>query len=151
MLRPAQIGKQIGTTILYEYQAANQKCIVLLQIPEWLKDAPCSCKNKAKFLLEDLTPICSDCILKQIKKCDSSLNTKSDLSVPLTVDVLKRQSFEWSVDGGDKWYRVHGRNIVIDGDKEEFLRQIKDSLLNKSAAQFEAEYDKDIKIMTLMI
>ena len=87
----------------------------------------------------------------ETKNCDVTLETKSDLSVPLTVDVLKRQSFEWSTDDGNKWYRVYGKNIVIDGNGEEFLEKVKNSLVNKTNAEFVAEYDKETKIMTIHI
>jgi len=149
LLRPSQTGKQIGTTTMYEYTSHNPNNTILFPVPEWLKDAVCSCKAKAKFLLEDMTPICESCVFEKLKNCKSSVNTRPDLSIPMSIDIIKRQSFEWSVDGGEKWYRVQGRNIVIEGDKNEFLSQIKEAILNKSEAQFDAEYDKDTKIMII--
>jgi len=151
LLRPTQTGKQIGATTMYEYQASQPKSITLFPIPEWLNDAFCSCKDKAKFLLEDMTPICEKCLTDNLQKCKSTLNTKQDLSIPMTIDVIKRQSFEWSVDGGEKWYRVQGRNIRIEGDTDEFLTQVKSALLNKSEAPFDAEYDKETKIMIIFL
>ena len=151
LLRPAQTGKQIGMATMHEYKASQSKSLVLMPIPEWLKDALCTCKEKAKFLLEDTTPVCEKCVSINLQSCESSLSKKQDLSIPMTVDVLKRQSFEWSVDGGEKWYKVQGRNIKIDGNADEFLSQVKESLLNKSEAPFDAEYDKETKIMIIFL
>lgn len=150
--RPASTGKQIGSATIYEYKAKNPKCITLQPIPEWLQGSTCiKCGGKAKFLLEDLTMICSACVMIETKNCDVILNTKSDLSVPLTMDVLQHQAFEWSTDG-NKWYRIHGKKIVIDGNTEKFVQAIKESLVNKTNAEFRAEYDKDdTKIMTIHI
>jgi len=151
LLRPMQTGKPIGTANLYEYKSKNHKCVSLQQIPEWLQNANCKCGKKAKFLLEDLSVICPECVLEVTKSCDSTLTMKSDLSVPLTIGVIKRQSFEWSTDDGNKWYRVHGKNMVIEGDESEFIDRMKDSLVNNTNAEFRAEYDKETKIMTILL
>lgn len=151
LLRPAQTGKQIGTATVYEYQTSQSKSFILFPIPEWLKDAPCSCGQSAKFLLGDMSPVCEKCLTIKFQQCNSSLNSKQDLSIPMTVDVLKRQSFEWSVNGGEKWYRVQGRNIRIDGNADEFLVRIKEAILNKSETPFDAEYEKETHIMTIFL
>jgi hypothetical protein len=149
LLRPLQTGKQVGTTTMYEYHVLHPTSMTLMPIPEWLNDAKCKCGVKADFMFEDMTFICEKCIFGLLQDCKSSLDTKQELSIPMSIDIIKRHSFEWSVDGGEKWYRVQGRNIKIEGDVDVFLSQIKEALLNNSEMPFDAEYDKDTKAMTI--
>lgn len=120
----------------------------IFPIPEWLKDATCECGKPAKFLCDD-KPTCQEHLINCLKERKNKLVKEKDLSVPLVMNTIRKMAFEWST-GSDKWYRVSGRNIRINGDADKFLEIIKPVLLNdEESAPLEGEYEKEVKILTI--
>ena len=145
-LRPIA-GKKISKTMNHTFIPLKPIKIRLYPIPMWLKDPKCeTCKGPAAYLLKEATPICAVCLNKIIEK-SNRYNQDEELSIPLTMDTIKRFAFEWSVDG-NKWYRVYGKNIDTQNEKS-FIIKMREGLLQNEPVIFDGDYDQKTKIMTI--
>ena len=139
--------KKVEMTMKHTFTPFKPVKVKLFPIPMWLRDPKCDvCGKPANYLTESATPICAKCLNETIKNANRH-DQEKDLSIPLNMDTLKRYAFEWSVDG-KKWYRVHGSRIEPEYP-ETFLDSMRQALINKTEMEFEADYDKDSKILTI--
>lgn len=116
---------------------------------EWVGKQKCYiCNNEPHFLMDSFQPICRECIKSMMK----GLNAKEamiDTNTPITMNVINKTRFEWSLDG-EKWYSLMGKNIKSD-KPELFLKELRFSMINNKPITIEADYDKETKIMTIIL
>lgn len=135
--------EKLSKTLNYTYIPEKSIKVKVLPVPEFIKDAVCkSCRQPAKFMLEDMTLICQPC-LEQILKSVSTLEKKEDTLVPLTEETLAKIKFEWSTDR-ERWYSIRGIGLKPKNTKS-FLETIKKVFISGQFLVCEAEYNKDAK------
>ena len=140
--------EKLSKTLNYTYIPESSIKVKVLPVPEFIKDAVCkSCKQPAKFMLEDMTLTCQPC-LEQILKSVSILEKREDTLVPLTEETLAKMKFEWSTER-ERWYSIRGvglkpKNMGL------FLETIKKVFISGQFLVCEAEYDKDKKCLTIL-
>jgi len=140
-----KIGQEekLSKTLNYVYVPESVIKVKVLPVPEFIKDAVCkSCKQPAKFMLEDMTLTCQPC-LEQILKSVSTLEKKEDTVVPLTEETLAKMKFEWSADR-ERWYSIRGIGLKPK-NMDSFLAAIKKVFISGQFLVCEAEYNKDKK------
>ena len=136
-------GQNLGKITNYTYKENQSVKIKLFPFPEWLKDPKCeTCGESAHYLLENMTPICRNCLDKIFKEV-VTLEKKDDISIPLDISSVRKLRFEWSIDG-ERWYPIRGQNLQS-VDMKEFLKEFKDSIINGRILKCEAEYSKENK------
>ena len=139
--------EKLSKTLNYIYVPESPIRVKVLPIPEFIKDAVCkSCKQPAKFMLEDMTLTCQPC-LEQILKSVSTLEKKEDTLVPLTEETLAKMKFEWSTER-ERWYSIRGIGLKPKNMKS-FLETIKKVFISGQFLVCEAEYDKDQKALQI--
>jgi hypothetical protein len=141
----------LGTVSNVIFEPIKQFSMKLYPLPlsEWVGEQKCSiCNGKPDFLTEDMKPICKICISSLMIGLNKK-QSKLEPSVPVTADVILKTRFEWSIDG-EKWYSVQGRNIKPDRP-DLFLEELKKSILEKRVMEFEADYEKETKRMSLFL
>jgi hypothetical protein len=123
--------------------------ITLAPIPTFIKDPKCACGKLGRYLIEDTTNIvCSDC-LNQILKSVSKLEERLDFNIPINETTMKRLYFEWSPDE-NRWYSVKGENI-LPYNWDDFIKRMREGMLsNKPIIFSQAEYNKDLRKLTIM-
>lgn len=144
-------GTDLGTikNVMFKPRGPSFK-MSLYPLPptEWVGPQVCDiCGGKPDFLKEDSKPICNKCI----DKLTRGLNKKESAeepSIPITLSIISRTRFEWSVDG-DKWYSIQGRNLKVDRPKI-FLEEVKKSVLESRPMTVEGDYEKETKSMTII-
>lgn len=94
---------------------------------------------------EDMSCVCPKCINKAL--VGVRLETKVDVSIPLTKYTIRNIKFEWSVND-DRWYTVYGRGLKP-RNWDRFLSELKNMILHDKTLSLEADYDKDRKEMTI--
>jgi copper chaperone CopZ len=116
---------------------------------DWVGPQECStCDGKPDFLQEDMRPICNKCI-DLITRGLNKKESKTEVSIPITTEIISRTRFEWSTDN-EKWYSIKGKNIKTDRP-DVFLKELKESILEKRPITVEADYDKDKKEMNILL
>lgn len=141
----------LGTISNVIFKPVKQFRMALFPLPpdEWVGDQKCTaCGGKPDFLQEDMRPICNKCI-DIITRGLNKKESQSEVSIPITTEIISRTRFEWSTDN-EKWYSVKGKNIKTDRP-EVLLRELKKSILEKRPMDIEADYDQATKIMTLCL
>jgi len=141
----------LGTVINVMFKPSKQFKMKLFPLPpdEWVGEQKCqSCGGKPDFLTEDMRAICKKCIsvlMIGLNKKESAQST----SIPITWEVVSHARFEWSLDS-EKWYSLMGRNIKVDR-VDLFLKELKKSIIEKHPMSVEADYEKEIKTMTITL
>lgn len=141
----------LGTVSNVVFKPMKQFKMKLFPLPpdEWVGEQKCpNCGGKPDFLTEDMRPICKKCIsllMIGLNKKESAQST----SIPITWEVISHARFEWSLDG-EKWYSLMGRNIKVER-QELFLKELKKSIIEKCPMNVEADYEKEIKTMTIVL
>ena len=139
--------EKLSKTLNYTYIPEKSIKVKVLPVPEFIKDAVCkSCRQPAKFMLEDMTLICQPC-LEQILKSVSTLEKKEDTLVPLTEETLAKIKFEWSTER-ERWYSIRGVGLKPKNMKS-FLEIIKKVFISGQFLVCEAEYNKDAKELVI--
>lgn len=139
--------EKLSKTLNYTYVPEKSIKVKVLPVPEFIKDAVCkSCRQPAKFMLEDMTLICQPC-LEQILKSVSTLEKKEDTLVPLTEETLAKIKFEWSTER-ERWYSIRGVGLKPKNMKS-FLETIKKVFISGQFLVCEAEYNKDAKELVI--
>ena len=135
--------EKLSKTLNYTYIPESLIKVKVLPVPEFIKDAVCkSCKQPAKFMLEDMTLTCQPC-LELILKSVSTLEKKEDTLVPLTEETLAKMKFEWSTDR-ERWYSIRGIGLKPKNMKD-FLEVIKKVFISGQFLVCEGDYSKDKK------
>jgi hypothetical protein len=141
----------LGTVSNVMFKPTKQFKMKLFPLPpnEWVGEQKCpNCGGKPDFLTEDMHPICKKCIavlMVGLNKKESAQST----SIPITWEVVSHARFEWSLDN-EKWYSLMGKNIKVDRP-EIFLKELKKSIIEKRPMSVEADYEKEIKTMTVTL
>lgn len=130
----------------YQYVPKRDVEIKITPVPPFLKGGKCKCGKKAKFMLGNLTFICSKCLSSMFAD-SNELKTMKDVSIPLTEGTLSMLRFEWSLNR-ERWYNLFGGNIKPRNVKK-FLSNVKEMLVKNKTFILEVEYDKENKIMTI--
>lgn len=128
------------------FKPKRQLIVGLFPIPEWLQNPLCICGQTAKYLLEDATAICPECIHKMLSNMNEKMK-ESDTSIPITMDVITHSRFEWSTDG-EKWYSIGGKNLKPE-NPERFIVEMRQAILNSQPILLECDYEKETKIMKI--
>ena len=112
-----------------------------------IENPKCGCGNEAKYMLEDMSLTCNECLNKMMIHT-SILQEKEDTAIPLNEGTIKRLRFEWSPDG-ERWYSVQGRNLII-GNVNSFIADLRKGIIADVPMETEAEYVKETKKMTIL-
>jgi len=131
--------------------------IKIHSIPEWASDAKCSkCGKPAHFLVENMEFLCRECLDEKLGKAE--LETRKVLSSPSMEKAVSSSIYEWSPINKETWYRIKGSNIKCDSNQvipnEEIQKrfyQIIEEILKGNPQEFEAEYNKSEKELTVKI
>lgn len=139
------------------FEADDSKVFIgLFPVPEWANDAKCKdCGEPARFLVENLEFICGSCVKNYLG--NTELKIRKVLSSPSLERAVNASIFEWSVTG-ERWYRIKGNKIQPDTNliipEGEMLRRFYERtelILAGNSQEFEADYDKSEKTLTVYI
>lgn len=141
----------LGTVANVVFKPNKQFKMKLFPLPpdEWVGEQKCpNCGGKPDFLTEDMRPICKKCIATLMVGLNKKESTQAT-SIPMTMEVVSHARFEWSLDS-EKWYSLMGKNIKVDRP-DLFLKELKKSIIEKRPMSIEADYEKEIKTMTITL
>jgi hypothetical protein len=140
-------NQNLGKITNYTYKENQSIKIKLFPFPTWLKNPKCeTCNEPAHYLLENMSPICRNCLNKIFKEV-VTLEKNDDVNIPLDINSIKKLRFEWSIDG-ERWYPINGQNIKF-VNMEKFLEAFKNSIINDKVLKCEADYSKETKEMKI--
>jgi hypothetical protein len=155
--------EQAPERFITNYTFVNKRNISLKVYPikDATKESKCSkCKNAdAKFVCEigtELAALCPSCMNELVQP--SELTQEKALVFPSLEKSVRSSAFEWSPNSGESWYKIHGRNLMIDttivrpeAEKKQKFLDIMELILLGQPQVVDCEYNKDEKKLTIFV